>query len=507
MTMITRRNFLKNSLAATAAASLPASVWVRAAEPSDTIRVGVIGIRGRGAAHISGFSTLPGVRVVALCDVDSDVLAKGAASFEKKHNKVETYADIRKLLENKDIDAVSIATPNHWHALATILACQAGKDVYVEKPICHNVWEGRQAVKAAQKYQRIVQAGMQCRSSGGIRAGIEFIHQGGLGKILVSRGLCYKRRDSIGKTTGPQSVPENINYDLWCGPAPMVPPRRNSKKNGPVHYEWHWIWNYGNGDLGNQGIHQMDICRWALGVHELSPRVMSLGGRFGYEDDGETPNTQIAYHDYDGAPLIFEVRGLPEKSGTEKMDKFLGVSVGCVIHCENGYLVIPNYSQADAYDKDGTKIKEFKAPSRKPKTGAAGAASGVVMDFAEDGNHFGNFIKAVRSRKVSDLNGPITEGHLSSSLCHTPNISYRIGQQAAPGEILEKVKGHRDAAETFGRFKEHLAANGVNIDETKAVLGPWLKMDPKTERFEGNDAANALLKDKYRAPFVVPEIS
>jgi len=505
MTTTTRRDFLKQSLIVTAGASLPWT-WARAAGANDTIRVGVVGIRGRGGSHISGFSSLPGVRVVALCDVDSEALGKGAAAFEKKHNKVETYADIRKLLESKDIDAISVATPNHWHALATIWACQAGKDVYVEKPVSHNVWEGRQAVKAAKKYQRIVQAGMQCRSSGGLRAGIEFIHKGGLGKILVSRGLCYKRRDSIGKTTGPQPVPETINYDLWCGPAPKDPPRRNGKF-GPVHYDWHWIWNYGNGDLGNQGIHQMDICRWALGVHELSPRVMSVGGRFGYDDDGETPNTQIAYHDYDGAPLIFEVRGLPEKKGAKNMDKFLGAGVGCIIHCENGYLVIPNYSEAIAFDKDGNKFKEFKAPSRKPKQKAAGTVSGVVMDFAEDGNHFGNFIKAVRSRKVSDLNGPITEGHYSSALCHTPNISYRIGKQAAPGAILEQIKGHRDAAETFGRFKEHLAANEVNIDETKAVLGPWLKMDPKTERFEGNAAANALLKDHYREPFVVPAIS
>jgi len=288
----------------------------------------------------------------------------------------------------------------------------------------------------------------------------------------------------------------------------MDPPRRNGKF-GSIHYDWHWIWATGSGDLGNQGIHQMDLCRWALGVNELSPRVMSVGGRFGYDDDGETPNTQIAYHDYAGAPLIFEVRGLPEKKGAKNMDKFFGASVGCIIHCENGYMVIPDYSKAIVYDKDGKVVQEFKGGSskkkEKTKQAAATTTSGVVMDFAEDNNHFGNFIKAVRSRKVSDLNGPITEGHLSSALCHTPNVSYRIGKQTAPGEILEQIKGNRDAAETFGRFKEHLAANDVNITETKAVVGPWLKMDPKTERFEGNDAANALLTRNYRSPFVVPE--
>jgi hypothetical protein len=231
---------------------------------------------------------------------------------------------------------------------------------------------------------------------------------------------------------------------------------------------------------------------------------MSVGGRFGYDDDGETPNTQIAYHDYPGAPLIFEVRGLPEKGESKSMDKFLGASIGCVIHCENGHMVIPSYSEAIAYDSAGKEIQRFKGGG-KAKTTGAGAASGVVMDFAEDGNHFGNFIRAVRSRKANELAGHILEGHLSSALCHTPNVSHLVGKQSAPGEILEQIKGSRDGAETFGRFKEHLAANGIRLDETKAVLGPWLKMNPKTERFENNDAANELLTRKYRAPFVVPE--
>lgn len=508
---ISRRSFLKTSATTMAALAIPHWTWAQPLGANSDIRIAVVGLRGRGSAHINGYLALPGVRVVALCDVDSDVLAQRAQQLEKKNIKVQTYKDIRKLLENKDIDAVSIATPNHWQALATVWACQAGKDVYVEKPSSHCVWEGRQAVKAAEKYKRIVQAGMQCRSSIGIRQGIEFLRKGGLGKILVSRGLCYKRRDSLGKCGGPQPIPPNIDYNLWCGPAPMDPPRRNTK-NGPVHYDWHWFWAYGNGDIGNQGVHQMDLCRWALGMDELSPLVISIGGRFGYEDDGETPNTQIAYHEYPTAPLIFEVRGLPEKAGAKNMDKFLGASIGCVIHCEGGYMVIPSYSEAIVYDKDGKEMQRFKGSGgkkdkAKPKKGDAGAASGIVMDFAEDANHFGNFIRAVRSRKTSDLAGPILQGHLSAGLCHTANISYRIGKQASPGEILEQIKGHRDAAETFGRFKEHLAANGVNIAETKAIIGPWLKMNPKTERFEGNEAANALLKDKYREPFVVPEIS
>ena len=500
-----RRTFLKSSLMTAAACSVPRWTWAKPEGANDDIRIAVIGFNGRGASHISGFRALPGVRIVALCDVDKNVLDRAAKDFEKRNQKVETYTDVRKLLENKDIDAISTATPNHWHSLITVWGCQAGKDVYVEKPVSHNVWEGRQAVRAAEKYNRIVQAGMQCRSSGGIRKAMEFLHGGGLGKVLVSRGLCYKRRDSIGKTTGPQPVPANIDYDLWCGPSPLEAPRRNGKQ-GTVHYNWHWFWATGNGDIGNQGIHQMDLCRWALNVDAVSPRVMSIGGRFGYEDDAETPNTQIALHDYDGAPLIFEVRGLPEKKGAKTMDKYLGAGVGCVIHCENGYLVIPSYSEATAYDKDGKKLQEFKGGKAKKAKGAAPAAAGaVVMDFQEDSSHFGNFIKAVRSRKMSDLNGPIHEGHLSSALCHMPNISYRLGQKAAPGEMLEQIKGNKAMAETFGRFKEHLAANEINLDETKAVIGPMLKMDTKAERFIDNAAANALVKEKQRAPFVVPD--
>jgi hypothetical protein len=308
------------------------------------------------------------------------------------------------------------------------------------------------------------------------------VRAGNLGKIVVARGLCYKPRPSIGKVSGPQPPPPNVDYDLWSGPAPVDPIRRRQ-----FHYDWHWFWNYGCGDLGNQGIHQMDICRWFLGENELSPRVWSVGGRLGYDDDGETPNTQIVYHDYAKAPLIFEVRGLPERTGSMNMDRFpssdKGGSVCCVIHCEGGYVFVPNYSSAIAYDKDGKELKKWSG--------------------ADD--HFKNFIKAVRSRKYTDLNADILEGHLSSALCHTGNVSYRLGQQTAPEKIREKIKADRDAAETFGRMQEHLAANGVNLDMNKATLGVLLKMNPKTERFLGNNKANALLTRHYRKPYVVPD--
>ncbi|MCX6910459.1 MAG: Gfo/Idh/MocA family oxidoreductase [Verrucomicrobia bacterium] len=520
MTTTTRRDFLKQSLIVTAGASLPWT-WARAAGANDTIRVGVIGFGSRGQAHIDGLRKIAGVKVVALCDVDAKILAKGVAAFEKRGEKVTPYKDPRKLLEDKDIDVVSTATPNHWHALLTVWACQADKDIYVEKPASHCIWEGRQAVKAAAKYKRIVQTGSQSRSSQGIRQAVEFIRKGGLGKIKLARGLCYKRRKSIGKTSGPQAIPEGIDYDLWSGPAQLVPPHRNGK-TGSVHYDWHWIWLYGNGDLGNQGVHQVDIGRWFLGEKTLAPQVMCVGGRLGYDDDGETPNTQIMMLDYEKAPLIFEVRGLASASDTDAMDKYWPVkftppaadtaaknkkaaadmrtvtggrtagdprsSIGVIIHCENGFVSIPSYTQADIFDNDGKEIPEYKGK------------------FKGASDHFENFIKAVRSRKTSDLNAPVLEGHLSAGLCHQGNIAYRVGKKTSADEIRDQVKGNQIVSEALGRMCEHLAANGVDLAKTPATISAWLKFDTKKEQFVDNAAANAFVKDKYREPFVVPAI-
>ncbi len=484
MKTLSRRNFLKTTLATAAAVNVPFPSITQEISPSDEIRIGVVGFRGRGESHISGFGGLKGVRLTALCDVDKLVLEGGASKLKEKGTSVQTFTDVRKMLESKSIDAVGIATPNHWHALGAIWAIQAGKDVYLEKPVSHNVWEGRKIVEAARKYHRIVQTGTQARSSTAIREAVEWVKAGNLGKIQISRGLCYKSRPSIGKTEGPQKVPEGIDYDLWSGPAPLVPPRRNTKAFGPVHYDWHWIWHYGNGDLGNQGIHQMDIARWFLGVNELSHRVFSVGGRLGYEDDGETPNTQLVYHDYPDAPLIFEVRGLPEKTGAKNMDKYKGASVGVVVECEGGYVTVTSdYGGAAAFDKAGMEIKRWKGSK----------------------NHFQNFVDAVRTRKHTDLAADIWEGHLSSGLCHTGNISFRLGKAASPEQIREALQADRGATETFGRMTEHLAANGVDLEKSKATLGLPLRMDPQVEKFIGNPEADALLTREYRKPFVVPE--
>jgi len=491
-TKLDRRSFLKTTvLSATSLSLLPAlaaeggkavtaesSASVSVAGANGDIRCAVVGFHGRGQSHIQDLRGLKGVRLVALCDVDSKVLERGVASCESAGQKVQGYTDVRKLLENKDIDVVTFATPNHWHSLGSIWAVQAGKDVYVEKPVSHNVWEGRQLVEAARKYNRIVQAGTQSRSSSGIAEAIAWVREGHIGKILRSRGLCYKRRGSIGKVSGPQPVPESIDYDLWCGPAPKEPLMRKN-----LHYDWHWFWPTGNGDLGNQGIHEMDVARWVLGEQALSPRVLSVGGRLGYEDDGTTPNTLIVFHDFKPAPLVYEVRGLPSGAGSAEMDKYHGAGVGIVTDCEGGSMVIPSYNSATILDKDGKQLKSFKGGS----------------------SHFANFIDAVRSRKHTDLKADILEGHLSSALCHTANVSYRLGQPHSPEEIRDAVKDNNDLAEMLGRMEEHLGANNVDLHKSPATLGKLLNMDPKTERFLDNPEANKLLTREYRAPFVVPE--
>ena len=484
MSSVTRRHLLKQSALASGSFFIAKNL-ASCGKSADAVRVAVVGFRGRGASHIESYQALGGARIVALCDVNKTLLEKQAGELKKQGTEVRTFQDIRKLLEAKDVDVISIATPNHWHSLAGIWAMQAGKDVYVEKPVSHNVWEGRQLVNAAHKYNRIVQTGSQCRSSTSLRDAVAWVKAGNIGKIQIARGLCYKRRGNIGKTTEPLEVPPSVDLDLWLGPAQKEPIHRKK-----LDYDWHWQWAYGNGDLGNQGVHQMDIARWFLGENEIAPLAWSIGGRLGYEDDGETPNTQIVYQGYKAAPLIFEVRGLPSKKelasskDDKAMDNFMGVSIGCVIHCEGGHIVVPSYTEAIAYDRNGGKIKSWKG--------------------SED--HFGNFLKAVKSRKRDDLNADILDGHLSAAVCHTGNISYRLGDKQDAAEIRKSIESQTGAAETFDRMLQHLGANGIDLKSTPLTLGPSLSFDPKTEAVIGNNAAAKLMTREYRAPFVVPEI-
>jgi hypothetical protein len=365
---------------------------------------------------------------------------------------------------------VTVATPNHWHALAAIWAMQAGKDVYLEKPVSHNVSEGRRCVDFSRSTSKICQSGTQMRSSPAVRQAIEFLQAGQLGQVRVARGLCYKRRISIGRHVGEVPIPATVDYNLWCGPAPQRPLNRRN-----LHYDWHWQWDYGCGDIGNQGPHQMDVARWGLGKNELARSCLSVGGRFGYVDDGQTANTQVTAFDYGDSELIFEVRGLPT-------DAYRGAAVGNVFHCANGYLVCTTYQRAAAYRPNGELIRSFDGSA----------------------DHFGNFIAAVRSRRHQDLNGDILEGHLSSALCHLANISFRLGT-VVPCERRAGIFGNdAQATETLNRTVEHLSANRVPLDDSNLQVGRRLTINPQTETFVNDRAADAYLTREYRPGFVVP---
>jgi predicted dehydrogenase len=441
--------------------------------------VGVVGVRSKGSHLAQAFHALHGVRVVALCDVDQEILDREAAKFAGQNEPLETYADVRRLLDNRNIDAVAIATPNHWHALMGIWACQAGKDVYLEKPVSHSVWEGKKLVEAAGKYDRIVQAGTQNRSDTGFREAIDYLRQGNLGKVLWAHGIWYRDRASLGKVSSPQPIPPTVDYNLWSGPAPMEPLMRRN-----LHYDWHWFWNTGNGDMGNLGAHQIDDCRFALGLG-YPRRVISYGGRFNFDDDAQTPNTQIAVFDYPDLPVIIEIRNLFHSKEAKHMDHFRGVrDGGNVIHCEDGYFA-GGRGGGWVYDLDGKRVKQFPG------------------DGGEE--HPPNFIACMHSRKKGDLNAEIEQGHISAALCHMANASYRLGKVTSLAQS-DSPLAHPAVAEAHDRFKAHLLNNEVGSGK-QLHLGPWLEIDAGKERFRGAhaSAANRLLKrKKYRKPFVVP---
>ncbi len=445
MKQIGRRDFLKDSAQISTGAALSLGVLGKStaawAGANDRIRVAIIGIHGRGARyHANRFPTqLPdkkytdethqGVEVVTVCDVDESTYEPCAKTYfdERGLKRPQFETDYRKVLDDDSIDVVSIASTNHWHSLMAIWACEAGKDVYVEKPLSHNVWEGRQLVKAARKYSRIVQHGTQIRSNPGAQEAIQKLREGIIGDVYMAKGLCYKPRPSIGHTPD-EPVPPGVDYDRWLGPAPKRPFSRNR-----FHYNWHWHWDYGNGDLGNQGVHQMDVARWGLGVG-LPPKINAHGGHFNYDDDQETPNTLVATFHYPdegkkGLLIVFEVRHIntyPE----------LGVGVGNIFFGSEGYMILDGYTGYKVFRNDG------EGPTRY-----------------ESASHIGNFLEAVRSRDPKHLTADVEIGHISSSMCHLANISYRLGR---------------------------------SID-----------FDPVKETCIGDAEANAMLTRKYREPYVV----
>jgi predicted dehydrogenase len=481
MRKATRREFLEQSLFAASAAAaascldkelMACMAPARRFGPNDTIQMAVIGCGGRGlGSHVGEFLKQSGVVITAVCDVDESRNKSAVERIDKATGQSPRFEqDMRRLFDDKSIDAVSIATTNHWHSLAAIWAMQSGKHVYVEKPLSHNVFEGRKAVEAARKYNRVCQVGTQIRSNPGVIDAMKYLHDGKLGTIHLARGLCYKSRGSIGKVDGPQPVPAGIDYDLWSGPAPIKPIFRKN-----FHYDWHWVWDYGNGDLGNQGVHQMDVARWGLGKDSLAPRVLSLGGRFGYIDDGETPNTQLVFHDYGDSQLIFEVRGL-------KTERLLGAGVGIIFYGSEGYMVVDSYDHAAVFDSEKKMVTQFKGGG--------------------DRLHFNNFLDAIRDGKP--LNADVLEGHLSAALCHLGNVSYQLGKPA-PFNVKTRAFGDdKESYETFGRFEKHLADNGVTLETSQYTLGRRLTVDPKRESIPDDKQADALLARDYRKPYVVP---
>ena len=477
MSQLSRRRFFEESLFAAAAAAATSSAM--AAEPSaapaksanDELRHAVIGCRIRGKVHVGEFGNQAGVRIAYVCDPDVALAEELAAVVEKKHGyRPQVVQDLRRIFDDKEVDTVSIAAPNHWHALSAIWAMQSGKDVYVEKPVSHNVVEGRRMVDAAKKLNRICQGGTQNRSLAGLKQAAEFIRAGKLGEVKLARSIIYGNRGSIGPR-GTCEIPPQVDLNLWLGPAMHEKITRQK-----LHYDWHWVWDTGNGELGNNNIHMVDICRLLLDLKGIGDSVISIGGRVGYEDAGETPNTQMTVHRYGPTTVIQEVRGLKSKPFS---DKFKG---GYVVYGTEGFI-----AESTLFDPMGQVVSKFEGKSE---------------------NHFANFTRAVRSRKTSDLNAPIVEGHQSTTLCHVANISHRIGKPTAAADIVSYLHGSEfddETRATFGRMVEHLRENNIDAERTPLTLGPLLKIDSAQETFVGRPDATALLAREYRAPFVLPK--
>jgi predicted dehydrogenase len=491
MAKITRRQFLTSSLSAAAGSYLGLSLYtspVFANSANSEIRIAIIGVGGRGDGLVNEFQNIQGVNVVALCDPDQQRVDQHLENFKRRYeiqdaSAIQGYVDARKILDRKDIDAVAIATPNHWHSLMTVWACQAGKHVYVEKPVSHSIWEGRKMVEAARKYNRIVQAGTQQRSCPAVQEAARDIQSGKYGKVLWVHCSRLNSREPIGKVTEPQPIPDYIDYNLWAGPAPMTPVMRKS-----FHYDWHWQWNWGDGEMANWGVHYVDDLRHLLGWNNVPTKVITAGNRFAWDDNGQTPNMAFALFDYDGLKVVVEIRNLPDpkRRGGSTGAVYLDRRDGNYVQCENASVRISR-GGGWAHDKDGKRIYQYKGD------GGAG--------------HAQNFINALRSGRREDLNAEIEVGHLSTAMSHQANISFRAGAEAPADQVRENVKVHEDALNTLNDILEQLDGNGIDLAKQPFILGPELKYSRRRERFVGANAkkANKYIKCYYREPFIMPE--
>ncbi len=407
---------------------------------NEKVNLTLIGLGGRGQDHARFYSEVGDANIAGICDVNQAARERGVALVEKlTGRKPKEYSDMRQVFDDKSVDALSMATPNHWHALGTIMACQAGKDVYCEKPASHNLFEGRQMIAAARKYGRMVQVGSQSRSIGHKIEAMRLLREGVIGKVYLAKGLCYKRRKSIGRVPDLSQPPAGIDWDKFLGPAPMRAFNQNR-----FAYNWHWFWDTGNGDIGNQGVHEMDICRWGLGRTDFPQSVYSFGGKFVYDDDQETPNTQTAIFDYGDAQIEFEVRGLltPEEG---RLPFRGGNTIGNIFFGADGVLVIDLQGFQVYKGENHEKVMDVKYQEKR------------AWDSAP---HMANFVAAVKSRKRGDLHAEIEIGASAAAMCHYANVSYRLGRK--------------------------------------------LKIDAKTGRFVGDNEATRMETRDYRKPYVVP---
>lgn len=500
---ISRRSFVGKSIAMAGVFTV-ASGSARPVSPNDKIGIAVVGAGGRGGSHIGAWLKDSRTEIQYIVDVDEKAGNKRCDSIAEEQGKRPTLVkDMRRAFDDESVNAVSTATPNHWHALCGIWAMQSGKDTYIEKPICHNIAEGSALVAAAKKYKRVCQTGTQCRSNPAIQDAIKFMNEGGIGEVKLARGLCYKRRKSIGDL-GDYPIPGIVDFNLWSGPAKFTDPKLTRNR---FHYDWHWQRLYGNGDSGNQGPHQTDIARWGLGIDSHPLSVISYGGRIGYQaerknekyvDAGDTANTQVSIYDYGDKTIVFETRGLEIKpSADEELNRLFadkdgkvkkGNKIGVVFYGSEGYVVQKTYGSCAAFDKDFNEIKSFGGT----------------------GNHFGNFLDVCESRNMKDLNADARVGHLSAGLSHLGNISYYLGEDnkvspAQAAEVLKGIKSLDDNQKSLGRTIQHLKDNNVDLDKYPISMGPHLKFDPEKEMFADAPEADALLTREYREGFVCPK--
>lgn len=454
MSKTNRRQFLQHTAALSASLAVHSQTSsTRAASANDRVRVGVVGLGGRARSHVSSLVELANdnVELAALCDCNEDKLEGVIESNRQKTGRVVTgYTDMRKLLDDDSIDAVTFATPNHWHSLCVIWACQAGKDAYVEKPGSHNIYEGRKMVEAARKYKRIVQHGTQCRSSPNIREGIQKLHEGIIGDVYMARGIAYKVRGNLGQHAK-QPVPEGLDWSQWLGPAPL------QDFSNFRHRRWHWIWDFGNGEIGNQGVHQFDIIRWGLKLDTHPTSVQAMGSNYMQEQvhksSAETPGMLGCSMKFgDSGPLVeFAVRDWYTNGEAGFRDQYPFVQpnfpCGVMFLGTEGYMIFPDYSSYRTFFEATAEPGPYKFTEGAP-----------MMDT----DHFSNWISAVRSRNPEQLSAEIDAGHKGSALCHLANIAYRTERT--------------------------------------------LQFDPVAETFTGDEEANALLSREYREPYVVPDV-